>query len=462
MQARFSKRKNMDMTIGSPVSLMMRFSVPLMFGNLFQQMYSIVDAIVIGKFVGVEAFAAVGCTSWVCWLINSFCRDSANAFCVVGSVSVGDRNTEKLRRIIANAVIYGVAASIATVAALLLGLNPILQALRIPENILEPARLYLMIYILSIPLSLVFNLATAILRAMGDSVVTFRAMTASTIVNIVLDIVFVLVFGWGVVGAAVATWLSCGVSMMIALKACSGQDIFRLSLKDLKPDKEILAEVFKLFTPMFFNSVIISVGGLYVQRATNAMGSSFSAGISAQVKIFSVLEAIIMAVQTAVSVFVGQNLGAKKIARIKEGLVKMIMVTFGMIVAMVTVAMLLRGPILDLFLSMDNPASYEEAYRTGYDSSACLLLGMLVMTPMYIHRVTIQALGHAEFSAYAGACQMVARIATISLGTPILGIYAYYIPDCMAWLVSLPIVSIPCYYYLRKLGRQNAAEVKAG
>lgn len=453
MQTRRIRRENTDMTKGNPVSLVMRFSVPLMFGNLFQQMYSMVDAIVIGRFVGVEAFAAVGCTSWICWLINSFCRDSSNAFCVVASISVGNGDRQRLRRIIVNAVLYCAAASVAAVAALLLGLTPMVHALSTPANIMDQAQQYLMIYILSIPLLLTFNLASAILRAMGDSMITFRAMTASTVVNIALDILFVLVFRWGVFGAALATWLACGAAVLIALKACMKQDIFQIGLQEMKPDWEILGKVFRLFLPMLFNSAIISVGGLYVQKAVNMMGSSFTAGISAQGKIFSILEAIIMAVQTGVSVFVGQNLGANQITRIRDGLIRMVIVTFAMTAVMAAAGMVIRGFILNLFLSMDNPASYEEAFRIGYESTKWILIGMLVMTPMYIHRVTIQALGYAEFSAYAGIGQMIMRILTIRFGPSLIGMHAYYIPDCMAWLIALPIVTVPCYRYLRKLGR---------
>lgn len=459
MQVQRARRDHRDMTRGNPVSLILGFSVPLMFGNLFQQLYSIADAVVIGKFVGVDAFAAVGCASWVCWLINAFCRDSANAFSVVASVSVGRGDQKTLRRIIANAAIYGTAASVLMTGALLMGLPLIIRALSIPQNICVDAHRYLLVYVLSIPLALFFNLMTAILRATGDSNVTFRAMTASTIANIVLDLLFVFVFRWGVLGAAAATWISTGVSMLIALKACARQSIFHLEREEFLPDPAILADVFRLFAPMFFNSLIISVGGLYVQKYVNAQGSVFSAGRSAEGKIFCILEAIIMAVQTGVSVFVGQNLGAQKIVRIRDGLIRITIVTFGMIIVMGTVAMALRRPMLNLFLSVEDPVSYEEAFRVAYDSCACVLLGMLIMTPMYIHRVTIQALGHAECSAFAGACQMIIRILTIRLGPALIGVYAYYITDCMAWVVSLPIVSIPCYIYLsRMIAQQEGRE----
>lgn len=442
-----------DLTRGSIVPRVLRFSAPLVLGNLFQQLYNIVDASIIGRSCGVEALAAVSCTAWVCWLINALCRDSGNTFGIMGAVRVGKRDMDAFGRIVINAVLYTVFVSVAVTAFGLLGLRTILRLLQIPENILREAGQYLLIYTLCIPPMMIFNVAASLLRSVGNSRVTMTAMTVSTVVNIALDLLFILVFHWGVPGAAAATWISVVVSALVALNACRGQAVFRVRIRELRPDWKIMREMTDLLLPMLLNSVIISVGGLIVLSQSNRLGSSFTGGKSAEGKLFSMMEAVIMALQTGVSVFVGQNLGARQYERILDGLHRMLLVIFAVFLAMAAGVVLFLKPMLDLFLSHKDPQVYAEAFRVARTATLCTLGGMFAMTPMYIYRVTIQALGHAGYSAIAGFGQMLIRIATIYWGPSLIGIYAYYITDCMAWMISLPIVSIPCYIEIARLKR---------
>lgn len=445
------------MTLGIPAAQILRFSVPLVFGNLFQQMYSIIDAAVIGNYVGVEAFAAVGCTGWVCWLINCFFRDSANAFSIPAAICIGKKDREGFHKIVVNAVLYGVVLSFVGTILLALTLHTILRLLNVPENIYQCAGQYLLVYILGIPLGMTFSLATALLRADGNSEITFRAMTASTITNVALDLLLVVVFRAGVLGAAIATWLASGVAAVLALEECAKREKFHFALGELRPDFGILQEITRLFLPMFFNSVIIAFGGLYVQKNMNALGSSFTAGISAQSKIFGVLEAVIMAVQTSLGVFVSQNLGARKPLRIRQGLLQCTVASLLLTAVLVGVTLNFREPILKLFLSTKDAVSYAQAMQVAKDATRMILYGMGIMTAMYLHRVAIQALHHPEFSAIAGVCQLIARVVTIAIGSSVIGKTAYFITDCAAWLVSLPIVAIPCYILLHKMIKEESA-----
>ena len=208
---------------------------------------------------------------------------------------------------------------------------------------------------------------------------------------------------------------------------------------------------------MFFNSVIIAFGGLYVQKNMNALGSSFTAGISAQSKIFGVLEAVIMAVQTSLGVFVSQNLGARKPLRIRQGLLQCTVASLLLTAVLVGVTLHFREPILKLFLSTKDAVSYAQAMQVAKDATRMILYGMGIMTAMYLHRVAIQALHHPEFSAIAGVCQLIARVVTIAIGSSVIGKTAYFITDCAAWLVSLPIVAIPCYILLHKMIKEESA-----
>lgn len=445
----------MDMTEGKAGRLILRFSLPLIFGNLFQQMYAIVDAVVVGRYIGVEALASVGCISWVCWLINAFIRDCANAFSISASIHVGNRNEKGFQNIVGNGAMLCGILGILSMALLLWAVPLILKTLSVQPNVIHMARSYLTVFILTLPIGLTYNITTSLLRAYGNSTITFFSMTISTIVNIILDLVFVLIFKWGVLGAAVATWLAQFAAMTVAIREALKEPIFHIERQELKLDPELLKEISGLWFPMLFNSLIIALGGLFVEKHTNQLGSSFTAGIAACMKIFNLLEAIVMAIQTGVSVYVGQNLGAKQFRRIRDGLIQITGISFGLVIIMILTAFGVQQWILPLFLSAEDPGAYERAYQVASTNIHIILASMLLMTPMYLHRVTIQTLGFPGYAALAGVMQLVMRVSTILIGPYIWGEYAYYLHDGMAWLVSLPIVAFPCYYYLRKWIRER-------
>lgn len=445
----------LDMTVGNSRRRILRFSIPLVFGNLFQQLYSIVDAVVVGRFVGVDALASVGCISWVCWLINAFLRDTANAFSIAASIRIGNHNSKEFLQIVGNGAVICVILGIPVTGLLLIAVPVILNVLSVQSNVVEMTRQYLTVFILTIPAGLIYNIAASLLRAYGNSRITFLSMTVSTIVNIVLDLFFVLVLRWGVMGAAAATWIAQATAMVTALQAALREPAFRIEKGDLRLRPELLKELFRLWLPMFFNSLIISFGGLFVEKHTNQIGSAFTAGIAACMKIFSLLEAVIMAIQTGVSVYVGQNLGARQYQRIKTGLVEIVKFGFGLITVMILLVFASQRWILPLFLSAENPEAYQRAYEVAAANTHIILLSMLIMTPMYLHRVTIQTLGFPGYAAAAGVMQLIMRVTTVLIGPAIIGEYAYFIQDGMAWLVSLPIVAVPCYRFLGRKIRKS-------
>lgn len=445
----------LDMTTGSPVSLIARFSLPLIAGNLFQQLYSIVDAAIIGKFVGVNAFASVSCASWIIWLINAASRDVSNAFCIVASIRVGNKNQAELRKIVATAYLSGAVLCTAIVSILLLGMNTILKLLSVPDSILPEACIYLSILVLAMPFGITYHITSALLRAAGNSDVSFFAMTVSTIVNIFLDLLFVVVFRWSVAGAAFATLIAQCAAMLIVLAGARKNEIFRLPRKDWKADGKILVEAVKLWTPMMVNSLVISLGGMFVQKAVNAVGSYFTAGVESSSVLFNLLEAVIIAFQTGASVFVGQNLGAGRAVRIRSGLHRILLVSFGLTVVLAALIGLFADPLVGFFLSKKDLAVYMQAHSVGVRSTRVILCGMLIMTPMYLYRSSLLTIGHPNYAMAAGFLQVAARVLTVCLLPPLIGEYAYYLPTVSAWAVTLPVVVIPYYFYIRRMCREE-------
>lgn len=451
-------RQYIDMLAGSPVRLIARFSLPLIVGNLLQQLYTFVDAAVIGRYVGVNAFAAIGCTGWIVWWINSAARDCSNAICIAASIRIGNHNYDEFRRILANGVMMAAALTALAMLVLLGGLDLSLRLLNVQMEIYDDARAYLMVLVLAIPATMTFHVAGALLRAAGNSSVTSAAMTAATVMNIALDLVFVLAFHWDVIGVAVATLLAQAAAMTVALLAARKNPLFHTQRAHWRLDGRLMGEMLRLLAPMMLNSLVITFGGLYVQQAVNAIGTHFTAGVEVGGKIFSLLEAVIMAVQTGASVFVGQNLGASQPHRIRSGLRRIVLFSLLLTLGMIALVWLFGGSLIRFFLSSRDPALFEAAYAVALRNALFLVTGMVIMTPMYLYRASLQTIGHPNYAMIAGVLQVFARMGTVELLVRFFGNDAIFFADVLAWTVSLPVVAIPFGVYMRRLCRQKERE----
>ncbi len=457
MRSLFSRRERqyLDMTEGNPVALIWQFSLPLIIGNLFQQFYSFTDAAIIGNYIGVNGFAAITCASWVIWVINAASRDSSNAFSIAASYRIGRKDEAEFRKIVGNAVTAGCLLAVLIVCGLLVFMRRILTWLSVPAEIFGSARTYLIIFVLTVPFGFGFHITAGLLRAAGNSTVTFRAMTVSTIVNIALDLLFIVVFRWSVAGAAFATMIAQACAMAVALAAAARADLFQLRREDLKLDRKILGEIVRLWAPMMFNTVVITAGGLYVQKVVNSIGAYFVAGVQVSLTIFSVCEAVIMAIMVATGVFVGQNLGAEKPHRIRSGFHRILLATFALTFVMIALVLVFNDRIVSFLLKSEDPEIMAMAHRAGVLAVQCITWGMLVMTPMYLYRFSLQTMGHQRYVMVAAVLQMIARFCAARFLPAIIGEYAYYLADTFAWIVSLPTVAIPFYHYLNDLCRKK-------
>jgi len=451
VMAQVGSSKNIDMTKGEPVRLVLTFSAPLVVGNLLQQVYSMVDAAIVGNFVGVNALAAVGCTSWVVWLLLAVCRDCATAFCIVASQRIGAKNYHVFKIVVANAMMISVIFTVLVTGILVLSIDSILLLMNVPENIMVDAKTYLFIYICATPFIVLYNTAGAMLRAAGNSRVSLYAMVSSTVINIGLDLLFVVVMNLGVWGAATATLIAQVIAAGIVLVGIWGHEPYHTLAEHRRFDSSTLREVFALCLPMFWSSMVIAAGGLYVQKSINSLGSGFTAGVAAGNKLFSLLEAIIMAIQAGTCIFVGQNLGAGMISRIRSGLRRVVLATVLLTCFLTAAVWLFCNPLVAAFLSKGEQVIYEIALITGCRYTKIITAGMLFMTPMYLYRATIQTLGHANYPMVAGVFQLIARIFTVVVLARYWGEYAYYVADILAWIVTLPIVVIPYVYYIKRL-----------
>lgn len=449
------RAKDIDMLQGKPTGQILRFSLPLIAGNLFAQFYAATDAAIVGNFAGVNAFAAINCTNWILWVLIALCRDASNAVCIMAAYQIGAQKREQFKRVIAIAAYMGALLSVLVCVALLISIDGVLGFMQVPESIYAQARQYLFIYTLSLPLMMIYNMACAILRATGNSRAPLFAMLVSTVVNIALDLLFVVGLGAGVAGAAWATLIAQGVAMVMVIFSLMGGEQYHIQKEHWRFEPALLKRFFSLFLPMFWNSAIITAGGAYVQSCINALGAVFTAGIAAGLRVFNIIEAIIMGIQSGVSVYIGQNLGGSRISRIRSGF-RQITIVAALLTAVLVVFVWLFGDlVMALFLSKDD-AAYQTALDIAGEYLRLLSLGMLIMTPMYFFRAAIQTLGHANYAMLAGVFQLAVRLLTVTVLPQYWGHIAYYLTDVFAWTVSLPIVAIPYFYYLRRLEEPGA------
>ncbi len=443
--------RDVDMLQGRPISKILFFSAPLIVGNLAAQLYTATDAAIVGNFLGVDAFAAIGCTSWITWLIIAMCRDASNAICIMASVQAGAKCQKEFQRVLGAAIIGGVILSSVVTICGLITVEPILRLLHVPSNIFEQAGQYLRIFVLSIPFMMAHNLACAFLRAKGNGRGPLMAMIASAATNIILDYCFIKYFGAGIGGAAWATLLAQGIAAIVAVLHLNCRSYINISKTVWTPDFELLRKFFSLFFPMILNSAIITAGGIFVQSQINLMGSTFTAGIAAGTKVFNILEAVIMAIQAGVGVYIGQNLGAGQIKRIRFGFRETTLWTILLTIIMIVLVWLWGEPVIALFLSSESLAVYSAALETAVWHIRLMSLGLLIMTPMYFFRTATQTLGYVNYSIIAAALQLIARVATILFLPGWLGKAGYYLTDVAAWMISLPVVMVPYYQIMKKL-----------
>lgn len=446
-----------DMTKGRPAGLILRFALPLMIGNIFQQLYTTVDAIVVGKGVGVEALAALGSAEWPNWLVTGLVIGFTQGFSVRISQRFGAEDWKGLRKMTAMSVWLALGIAIAATAVSLACSRPILLALNTDPAVLEQALSYLRVLFAGIPVIMGYNVLSSILRALGDSRTPLAAMVLAASINIVLDLVFVMVFHWGVVGAAAATVFAQFCSCVFCFLAIRRISCLKMSREDWRLDWSAVWDLVRLGSPTAFQNGVIGIGGLAVQYVINGYGFLFVAGFTATNKVYGILEIAASSFGYSMSTFAGQNLGAGQVSRIRSG------VRIGALMSVATAAiiaalMLLFGRfILSLFISGD-PAQTEEVLRIAYHYLAYMCVTLPLLYLLWIYRSALMGLGDTFFPMVSGIAELAMRMAMVLFMPHVIGMEAIYMAEPAAWIGALAILS--SVYYWRQ-GRLLKAE-KAG
>lgn len=437
-----------DMTSGSPLRLILIFGFPLILANTLQQVYSTVDTIILGRFGGVMGLAALGTSSWPVWLSVSIMTNFSQASSLLVAKRFGSGRMEDMKHAIGNIISSALLlCAIISVLTQLLA-RPVLLMQGTPADVLDQALLYLRITFGGIFILFTYNILAAFLRAVGDSKTPLMAILAATIVNILLDILFVARFRLGAPGAALATLIAQTASALICFIRIMQNDLFKVEKNHLKPNKVILGEYMSLAVPMLMQSCVIALGGFFVQSHINAYGSVFVAGMSATVKVFALLETAAIALAQATATFVSQNFGKAQFDRIRQGI--RISVGFSLcIAAFLCIAMILFGrPLLSLFVT-------QEAIDISWGLLITMSIGLFVMYPMYVIRQSIQALGNTMVPLLAAVIQLVARIVVTVYLPRVMGRSGLYYPTVVAWITSLVLIGVLLPMWLRRCEREE-------
>ena len=437
-----------DMTVGRPLGLIVSFALPLMMGSIFQQLYTVVDTMVVGKALGVDALAALGSTDWLTWMVLGMVQGITQGFGILIAREFGAKRFEALRRVVGvSTALAAVCALILLALAQLLAL-PMLRLLQTPEDILGNALLYARIIFLGTPIIVAYNLLATVLRSLGDGRTPLTAMILAALTNVALDLLFVLVFGWGIVGAAVATLIAQAFSSIFCLLRLRKLDFMTLKREHFRSREGLGLRLLGLGWPMALQNGIIALGGLIIQRVVNGYGVTMLAGYTATNKLFGLLELAAIAFGYAMVTYAGQNLGAGNLARIRKGMGAALAAALAISLIISTAMLTLGKLILGLFLSGD-PQEVAQAMASGYRYLSIMAFGLPVLYILHVVRSAVQGMGQTLLPMVSGIGEFVMRTGCVLILPALLGEDGIYIAEIAAWL-GADLVLIPSYFATMK------------
>lgn len=442
-----------DMTQGAPMGLVLGFMLPLVFGLLFQQLYNMVDTLVVGRFLGVEALAGVGSTGSVNFLVLGLCNGICAGFAIPVAQKFGEKDFDGLRRYVGNILWLGVAIAALVTAVTTWLCRDILIWMDTPEETFDYAFQYIRIIFLAIPATMLYNLLSGICRSLGDSKTPLFFLIFSSCLNVVLDVVFIVSVGLGVAGAAWATLLSQLLSGLLCLGYMAARfPILRLRREELRPRWDYARKLLAMGLPMGFQYSITAIGSILLQTAVNGLGAVAMASVTTGNKVVALCCCPFEAIGTTTATFAGQNLGAGKPERVHQGVKACATLGLAYCAGIFLVVYFFGASLTQIFLDEGDAqaiAAIVPMSRQFMLANVGAYVGLLFVNLL---RFTIQGLGFSNLAVVAGAMEMLAR-GLFGLGlVPRLGFTAVCFANPAAWLMA-DIFLFPAYVLcLKKRG----------
>lgn len=437
-----------NMTEGKPAKLLLTFSLSLVAGNVFQQLYTVVDTMVVGKYLGVNALAAVGASDWLNWLMLGVIQGLTQGFGIKMAQEFGAGREDELRRSVGNSVVLSLLSTVVLAVLGQLIARPVLMLLQTPAEIMEYTLLYLRIMFAGVPIVMLYNLLACILRSLGDSRTPLNAMIVASLTNIVLDYLFVMGLEWGIAGAAVATLIAQAVSGAFCFWHIRKIAFLKIAKEDFRLQKDRTIRLFVLGLPMAFQNGIIAIGGMIVQFVVNSYGVIFIAGFTATNKLYGLLEIAATSYGYAMVTYVGQNLGAGKLERIRSGMRSAMGIAMATSVVIALVMLVLGKYILGLFIS-GTPEVVEQTTQIAYFYLAVMSFSLPVLYVLHVTRSAIQGMGNTVLPMLSGVAEFVMRTLSVIFLPMLMGETGIFFAETTAWL-GADIVLITSYLIVMK------------
>lgn len=440
-----------DMTTGNPTRLLLAFSIPLLLGNIFQQLYNMVDTIIVGRGINVLALASVGSTGSINFLILGFVMGLTQGFSILIAHAFGAKDYNRLRKVYAMSIYISFVTSIVVTLISVFGAYWLLELMNTPTNIIDNAAIYIRIIFGGMTITIFFNLFSGVLRALGDSKTPLYAMILSSLVNVVLDIYFIMVLKMGVAGAAWATLIAQGISVVICYLRLRSIQQLRFKKEDWIFDRGITHELVKLGFPVALMNSVTAAGVMILQLMVNGFGSIYVAGYSAGSKIIGLVEQVGVTFGFAIATFVGQNLGAGNLARIKDGVHKCIKLSL-ITNALITFILIAFGrQLATIIVSESEVEVIAIAYQYIVITSSCLC----VLALLFIYRASLQSLGNTFIPMISGIVELACRILVVLFIPGILGFAGVAVGEVSAWFGAGFLLMIAFYRELNKRIKQK-------
>ena len=441
-----------DMTTGSPLRKITVFALPLILGYILQQMYLVIDAAIVGRWIGVEALAAVGASSSIMFLVMGFCNGACAGFAIPVAQAFGAKDFHKMRLYVSNAVRLSAAiAAVVTLLSLML-CRRILQLVNTPADIFSDAYIFLMLQFAAIPFTFGFNLFSGQIRALGNSRQPFYFLITSAIVNILLDVVLILGCGLGVAGAGIATWLSQGLAMALCLWYIRQRMRLLIPQGDERHyDNKRTSILLNNGVPMGLQFSITGIGIIMLQSSNNALGTTCVAAFTASMRIKYLFTCVFENIGVAMATYCGQNLGAHRMDRVTRGVKDSICLMLAYFVFTFAVIYPFADWMMRLFVNGGEAEVVERAAEfmriANYFYPALGLLTIL--------RYSIQGLGFSNLSMFSGIMEMIARCGVSLWLVPALAWTGVCFGDPVAWCMA-DIFLIPAFIWVQhRLKKQD-------
>ena len=437
-----------DLTQGSPVKLIFGFAVPLLAGMLFQQLYNFVDTMIVGRFLGVTALAGVGATGSINFLVLGFCMGLCSGFAIPVAQQFGAKEEHRMRQYAANGIWLCGAFSLGLTVLTVCFCRRILTMMGTPEDCFEEAYRYIVVIFAGIPFLVLYNLLSGYMRSLGDSRTPLFFLVFSSVLNVVLDLVFIIAFDMGVTGASLATVISQGVSgLMCIVWIVFRVPILHISREEWRMRGTRMAQLCQYGVPMGMQYSITAIGSVILQTAINSLGFMAVAGVTASTRVLNFLSCPFDALGSTMATYGAQNVGAGKYERLNRGVMTASVIGFVYSAFALGVAWFFGGNLTGLFVSGESGAQVIAYARVHLLANVAFYP---LLTLVNVVRFMIQGMGYSAFAILAGVLEMIARAAAGAIFVPRMGFLGAVLGSPLAWILADAFL-IPAYFHCRRV-----------